>query len=267
MILLLIIFIYHTIFVFKATRAGIKSDIVKKATRLFAIIFALKLVMNCFLFDMIKGNSLPEAMTYALGETLGLFAVYIALVGTSFMLSKQFKSRASHSKDDADIKASRQQESSIKNIQSDAIPKDQKLAPKASVSDMHDETARRIQESIREAIGANKTVTQKEIDALSDRSRNYYDRKHAQTSMPHYKNDQDSNTRSVPPEESKFASILQLNGRVSKDDIKAMYRELVQKYHPDKVSHLGKEFTQLADIKFKEINEAYEYFKAKYKIM
>ncbi|MFW6334535.1 MAG: J domain-containing protein, partial [Desulfosalsimonas sp.] len=35
-------------------------------------------------------------------------------------------------------------------------------------------------------------------------------------------------------------------------------RKLAQQYHPDKVSHLGKEFQELAARKFVEIQEAYE---------
>lgn len=75
--------------------------------------------------------------------------------------------------------------------------------------------------------------------------------------------------RSVPPplpEEIRFARALGLNGKVSKDDIKKRYRDLAHKYHPDKVSHLGDEFKELAQQKFREINEAYEYFRRKYEI-
>ncbi len=40
--------------------------------------------------------------------------------------------------------------------------------------------------------------------------------------------------------------------------IKTKYRELVKQYHPDKVSHLGEEFRELAKTKFVQIQEAYE---------
>jgi DnaJ like chaperone protein len=36
------------------------------------------------------------------------------------------------------------------------------------------------------------------------------------------------------------------------------------KYHPDKVSHLGDEFKQVAEEKMKEINSAYDFFKRKF---
>jgi len=39
---------------------------------------------------------------------------------------------------------------------------------------------------------------------------------------------------------------------------------MAKKYHPDKVASLGDEFKELAERKFKDINEAYEFFKEKY---
>ena len=42
------------------------------------------------------------------------------------------------------------------------------------------------------------------------------------------------------------------------DEVKAAYRKLAIKYHPDKVNHLGDEFKILAEQKFKEIQEAYQ---------
>jgi DnaJ like chaperone protein len=53
-------------------------------------------------------------------------------------------------------------------------------------------------------------------------------------------------------------ALLETAPDAGNDDIKAKYRELVKKYHPDKVSHLGNEFKELAEKKFKEINAAYE---------
>lgn len=40
--------------------------------------------------------------------------------------------------------------------------------------------------------------------------------------------------------------------------IKKAYRGLLQKYHPDRVSHLGEEFQVIAEAKTKEINAAFE---------
>ena len=52
--------------------------------------------------------------------------------------------------------------------------------------------------------------------------------------------------------------VLSVNQTASADEIKAAYRRLAGKYHPDKVSHLGEEFKVLAEEKFKEIQRAYD---------
>jgi DnaJ like chaperone protein len=57
--------------------------------------------------------------------------------------------------------------------------------------------------------------------------------------------------------------ILELSPGATDEDIKSKYRELVKKYHPDKVAHLGKEFRDLAEKKFKEISAAYNRIKEK----
>ena len=54
--------------------------------------------------------------------------------------------------------------------------------------------------------------------------------------------------------------ILEFPG-ASQDEIKAAYKKLADKYHPDKVEHLGEEFKALAEERFKEIQEAYEKLK------
>ena len=36
---------------------------------------------------------------------------------------------------------------------------------------------------------------------------------------------------------------------------------MATKYHPDKVSHLGKDLSKIADEKFKAVNEAYQTIK------
>lgn len=52
--------------------------------------------------------------------------------------------------------------------------------------------------------------------------------------------------------------ILGLEKTASVEDIKKAYRNLVKKYHPDKVAHLGKEHQKGAEEKFKQIQKAYE---------
>ncbi len=53
-------------------------------------------------------------------------------------------------------------------------------------------------------------------------------------------------------------AVLGLKPDASREEIQAAYRELVQKYHPDKVSHLGEEFQEMAQQKFVEIQNAYD---------
>ena len=52
-------------------------------------------------------------------------------------------------------------------------------------------------------------------------------------------------------------AVLNVPKDASQEEIKKAYRELANKYHPDKVHHLGDEFKELAEKRFKEIEEAY----------
>ncbi|MEJ2155089.1 MAG: DnaJ domain-containing protein [Desulfobacteraceae bacterium] len=52
--------------------------------------------------------------------------------------------------------------------------------------------------------------------------------------------------------------VLGIAPGANQDEIHAAYRKLVNRYHPDKVSHLGEEFQTLAEERFKEIQEAYD---------
>ena len=53
-------------------------------------------------------------------------------------------------------------------------------------------------------------------------------------------------------------TILGLSSGASPEEIKRAYRKLANKYHPDKVSHMGEEFRELAERRFKEIQSAYQ---------
>ncbi len=52
--------------------------------------------------------------------------------------------------------------------------------------------------------------------------------------------------------------ILGIRPGASKEEIMAAYKKAVKKYHPDKLSHLGEEFSSLANEKFLEIQRAYD---------
>ncbi|NOZ46538.1 MAG: DnaJ domain-containing protein [Chlorobi bacterium] len=55
--------------------------------------------------------------------------------------------------------------------------------------------------------------------------------------------------------------ILNIDKTASNEEIKKAYRKMAIKYHPDKVSYLGKEFQEKANEKFQKVNEAYEKIK------
>ena len=52
--------------------------------------------------------------------------------------------------------------------------------------------------------------------------------------------------------------ILGVPRLASQDEIKRAYRSMMAKYHPDKVSHLGGEFQEMARVRAEAINRAYE---------
>ena len=66
--------------------------------------------------------------------------------------------------------------------------------------------------------------------------------------------------------EEEYRKILGLTNIDTPATIKAKYKELLTKYHPDKVQHLGVEFQEMAERKTKAIMEAYEFFQKKYNL-
>ena len=55
--------------------------------------------------------------------------------------------------------------------------------------------------------------------------------------------------------------ILELDPSCNDEDVKKGYRNMANKYHPDKVSHLGYDLQKMAEEKFKAVNNAYQTIK------
>ena len=55
--------------------------------------------------------------------------------------------------------------------------------------------------------------------------------------------------------------VLEISPDASNQEVKRAYRRMANKYHPDKVSHLGKEMQSSAEEKFKAVNNAYQQLK------
>lgn len=51
---------------------------------------------------------------------------------------------------------------------------------------------------------------------------------------------------------------LGISPGANREEIHSAYRKLANQYHPDKVAHLGAELQELAEKRFKEIQNAYE---------
>ena len=56
-------------------------------------------------------------------------------------------------------------------------------------------------------------------------------------------------------------TVLGVSQGASDQEIQKAYKTLASRYHPDKVQHLGEEFRELAEKRFKEIQQAYQELK------
>jgi DnaJ like chaperone protein len=73
-----------------------------------------------------------------------------------------------------------------------------------------------------------------------------------------------SQSDGIPPTDNDHRTPHEILGIPSDADqktIRKAYRNLVNQYHPDKVAHLGEEFQELAEKRFKTIQKAYEKLK------
>ncbi len=57
--------------------------------------------------------------------------------------------------------------------------------------------------------------------------------------------------------DKKPHEVLGIDENATRDEIQAAFRAAAKQYHPDRVASLGKEFQDLANLKFIEIKEAY----------
>jgi len=64
--------------------------------------------------------------------------------------------------------------------------------------------------------------------------------------------------------EAHHREVLGVSEGAGEEEIRAAYRSQLAKYHPDKVTHLGGEFHELATARTKEIIAAYEFLRQKY---
>ena len=56
-------------------------------------------------------------------------------------------------------------------------------------------------------------------------------------------------------------NVLGVSSDSPNQEIKKAYRKMANKYHPDKIAHLGDEFKDIAQEKFKSVSEAYQKIK------
>ena len=63
-------------------------------------------------------------------------------------------------------------------------------------------------------------------------------------------------------EKSLYLNKLGLNGNPSQEEIKKAFRRLAKEYHPDKLVGVNETIKKIAEEKFREIREAYDYLTA-----
>ncbi len=74
----------------------------------------------------------------------------------------------------------------------------------------------------------------------------------------HGSHEQDRTEQPRPEQPRDPYAILGVKSTATVDEIKRAYRTQAARYHPDKVTHLGEEFQELAKKKFQDLQWAYE---------
>lgn len=123
-----------------------------------------------------------------------------------------------------------------------------------------------------ESVSPKKDANRSDQFYQSHKSENFVPEEDAATeeeSNQNKKVDADEPKKVIFPtvEELDMASVLDLSKEDLNDfsKIKSTYRTAIARYHPDKVSALGPEIREVAETKAKEINQAYEFFRKKFK--
>ena len=75
------------------------------------------------------------------------------------------------------------------------------------------------------------------------------------------KNDFESIKAIFSKDDNASYKILEISDNAADSEVKKAFRKMANKYHPDKVSHLGKEIQKNAEEKFKAVNDAYQKIK------
>lgn len=96
-------------------------------------------------------------------------------------------------------------------------------------------------------------------DRQNNESRNQYNRNSSKKgNNGHYEQKEKYKRGKQSNETNDPYVILNVSRYATKDEIKKAYKELIKKYHPDKVAYLGEEFQKMAHKKMVNIQKAYE---------